>query len=230
MTGTGRTGTATTFWASLGAGDRAELSRLGTNVVRPADTQLLAQGEASDYLIVVLHGWIKVAAHSSGGYRALLALRGPGDLLGEQAGLEGRRRGASLHTATDVSLLQVTADRFSELARRRSSVGRSVEQSLSRRLREADVQRAGITEPVSVRLAAVLLDLCERCGEPGRGPAEVRIGLPLSQDDLAGLVLSSRRSVSRVLEDWRGRGVIVTGRRALSVMSVDRLKMLGSDG
>ena len=218
----------TTFWSSLGAEDRAELSQLGTNVVRPADTQLFAQGDASDYLIVVLHGWIKVTSHSSGGYRALLALRGPGDLLGEQAGLEGRRRGASLHTATDVSLLHVTADRFSEFARRRSAVGRSVEQSLSRRLREADLQRAGVTEPVSVRLAAVLLDLCERCGEPGRHAGEVRIALPLSQDDLAGLVLSSRRSVTRVLEHWRGQGVIATGRRALSITSLDRLKTLSS--
>ncbi|MDW4910393.1 hypothetical protein RB628_34960 [Streptomyces sp. ADMS] len=36
---------------------------------------------------VLLRGWVKVVAQSYAGYRALLALRGPGELLGEQAGL-----------------------------------------------------------------------------------------------------------------------------------------------
>jgi CRP-like cAMP-binding protein len=215
-----------TFWSSLEAQDRATLSGLGTRVGVAADTQLFAQGDSSDYLLVVLHGWVKVVSHSSGGYRALLALRGPGDLLGEQAGLDGRRRTASLHAATDVTLLQLTAARFQHFARTRPSVNRALEQTLSRRLQEADQQRAGINEPVSARLAALLLDLADKCAEPGPTAGELRIGLPLSQDDLAGLLLSSRRTVSRVLEQWRGQGLVTTGRRSLHVLQPDRLKAL----
>jgi CRP-like cAMP-binding protein len=51
-----------------------------------------------------------------------------------------------------------------------------------------------------------------------------RLALALSQDDLAGLLLTSRRTVSRVLEQWRAQGWIVTGRQYLSVRSVDQLK------
>lgn len=32
------------------------------------------------HLVVLLHGWVKVVAQSHAGYRALLALRGPGEL------------------------------------------------------------------------------------------------------------------------------------------------------
>ncbi|ELP68016.1 Crp/Fnr family transcriptional regulator [Streptomyces turgidiscabies] len=222
-TGTGSRRPAT-FWDALAPADRTAVLRGATRVSLPADEQFLTQGEDSDHLVVLLRGWVKVVAQSHAGYRALLALRGPGELLGEQAGLERRRRSASLHTATPVDLLHLPAVRFQALARSSAGVAAALEQTLSGRLREADLQRTGITEPVPVRLAALLLDLAERCGHPDPDGTGVRITLPLSQDDLAGLVLSSRRTVSRVLEQWRGQGWIVTGRQALLIRSVDQLK------
>jgi CRP-like cAMP-binding protein len=216
------------FWEALEPADRTALAEGTTVVSLPADRLLLAQGDGSDHLIVLLHGWIKVVAQSHAGYRALLALRGPGELLGEQAGLEGRRRSASLLAATPVEVLQVQAARFHALARARPGIAAALEQTLSQRLREADVQRTGITEPVPARLAALLLDLVERCGHPEPDGTGHRIGLPLSQDDLAGLLLTSRRTVSRVLEQWRAQGWVVTGRQSLKVCSVDRLKLLAA--
>ncbi|MFI6856103.1 Crp/Fnr family transcriptional regulator [Streptomyces sp. NPDC050416] len=212
------------FWEALDPDDRAALLRASAQRSQPADRRLLAQGEDSDHLIVLLRGWIKVVAESHAGYRALLALRGAGELLGEQAGLERRRRSASLLTATTVDVLQVTAARFHGLARARPGIAAALEQTLSQRLREADLQRTGITEPVPARLAALLLDLAERCGHPSPDGTGRRIGLPLSQDDLAGLLLTSRRTVSRVLEQWRSQGWVVTGRQTLVVRSMDQLK------
>ncbi|WP_112469650.1 Crp/Fnr family transcriptional regulator [Streptomyces triticisoli] len=216
------------FWEALEPADRAALAEDTTVTSLPADRLLLAQGEDSDHLLVLLRGWVKVVAQSPAGYRALLALRGPGELLGEQAGLEGRRRSASLLAATPVDVVPVRAARFHAVARARPGIAAALEQTLSQRLREADLQRTGMTEPVPARLAALLLDLVERCGRPEPdGPGRC-IGLPLSQDDLAGLLLTSRRTVSRALEQWRAQGWVVTGRQSLLVRSVDRLKLLAA--
>ncbi|GAA2273567.1 Crp/Fnr family transcriptional regulator [Streptomyces ruber] len=212
------------FWEALAPADRTVLLRSAAQRSVPAGRQLLAQGEDSDHLIVLLRGWVKVVAQSPSGYRALLALRGPGELLGEQAGLDRRCRSASLLTATTVEVLHVTAARFLGLVRSRPSLATALEQTLSQRLREADVQRTGITEPVPARLAALLLDLAERCGHPEPDGTGRRIALSLSQDDLAGLLLTSRRTVSRVLEQWRSAGWVVTGRQSLLVRSAERLK------
>ncbi|BBA95449.1 putative transcriptional regulator with cyclic nucleotide-binding domain [Actinacidiphila reveromycinica] len=218
------------FWSALGDDDRTALEGLARRGGVVADRQLFAQGDPSDDLIVVVRGWIKVVSHSTGGYRALLALRGPGDLLGEQAGIAGHRRTAALHTATEVDLLWFTAERFHAYARDHPAVTRALEQTLSGRLHEADRQRAHIAEPVAGRLAALLLDLAARCGEPGEAPGEIRIALPLSQEDLAGLLLSSLRTVSRVLEQWRAEGLIVTGRRSLRLPAPQRLEGLTAPG
>ncbi|WP_225891518.1 Crp/Fnr family transcriptional regulator [Streptomyces dioscori] len=214
----------TTFWEVLEPSDQDALRRAAIHTSLPADEQFLAQGEETDHLVVLLNGWVKVVAQSHAGYRALLALRGPGELLGEQAGLERRRRSASLHTATSVELLHLPARRFHAIAHGNVRVAGALQQTLSQRLREADLQRTGITEPVPTRLAALLLDLAERCGYSEPDGTGRRIALPLSQDDLAGLILSSRRTVSRVLEQWRGQGWIVTGRQSLLIRSVDQLK------
>lgn len=212
------------FWEALEPAERAAVLRAGVRVVSDPERQFLTQGEDSDHLIVLLHGWVKVIAQSHTGYRALLALRGPGELLGEQASVERGRRSASLVTAGQAELLHLPAARFHTLARSHPGIAAALEQTLSQRLREADLQRAGINEPVPARLAALLLDLVERCGTPEPDGTGCRISLALSQDDLAGLLLTSRRSVTRVLEQWRRAGWIVTGRQTLSVRSVDQLK------
>ncbi|NEC87416.1 cyclic nucleotide-binding domain-containing protein [Streptomyces sp. SID12501] len=134
-TGTGSRRPAT-FRAALASADRAAAPRVATRVSLPADEQFLAQGEDSDHLVVLLCG--------------------PSELLGEQAGLEGRRRPASLRTTTPADLLHLPA---------RSSTGVTAapEQTLSGRLREADIQRTGITEPVRGWCSA------RGHGEPGAG-------------------------------------------------------------
>ena len=213
-----------TFWSLLDDADRAAVRAIGTPRELGGDRVLFAQDEDSDYLLVVLRGCVKVVTHTATGYRAVLGLRGPGDLLGEQAGLEGRPRSAALCTVTPTRVLLLGLQRFRALAAARPGIARAVDQVLSRRLREADEMRVSTADAVPVRLAALLLELAERYGEPGSGAGEVRITLPLSQDDLAGLVVSSRRTVSRVLEQWRGLGWITTGRQSLLIRALDRLK------
>jgi CRP/FNR family cyclic AMP-dependent transcriptional regulator len=213
-----------TFWSLLDDADRAAVRAIGTPRDLGGDRILFAQDEDSDYLLIVVRGCVKVVTDTATGYRAVLGLRGPGDLLGEQAGLEGRPRSAALSTVTPTRVLLLGLHRFRALSAARPGVGRAVDQVLSRRLRESDQLRVSTADPVPVRLAALLLELAERYGEPGHGAGEVRITLPLSQDDLAGLVVSSRRTVSRVLEQWRAFGWVTTGRQSLLLTAVDRLK------
>jgi CRP/FNR family cyclic AMP-dependent transcriptional regulator len=213
-----------TFWSLLDDADRSAVRAIGSPRALGGDRLLFAQDDDSDYLLIVLRGCVKVVTHTATGYRAVLGLRGPGDLLGEQAGLEGRPRSAALYTVTPTRVLLLGLQRFRVLSGSRPGVARAVDQVLSRRLRESDQLRVAAAEPVPVRLAVLLLELAERFGEPGPGAGEVRITLPLSQDDLAGLVVSSRRTVSRVLEQWRGLGWITTGRQSLLIRALDRLK------
>ncbi|MGA5820531.1 Crp/Fnr family transcriptional regulator [Kitasatospora sp. NPDC094028] len=214
------------FWRLLDAGARERLRASARPVDYPAGAALLQQHERSDHLLVIERGCVKVLVESGGGYRAILAIRGPGDLLGEQAGLDGGSRSATLHALTDVTALHIPLSRFGALKQADPAVAHALQQVLSGRLREADQQRAATGSAVArPRLAALLLELADRYGT--RAPTgEVRIALPLSQDDLAGLVLSSRRTVNRLLEEWREAGWLRTGRLAIELHRPEALARL----
>ncbi len=185
---------------------------------------LLRKGDASDHLLVVGRGCVKVVASTSRGYEAVLAIRGTGDLLGEQAAFDGSPRSASVLALTSTRALLLPLSDFDALCRTEAAVARALRHTQSDRLRQADRRRvAAGAEGTGERLAALLLDLGERYGSRCVDGG-LLVGLPLSQDDLAGLVLASRRSVSRVLEQWRGRGWVTTGRNRLIIEDPDALK------
>ncbi|MFI8459551.1 Crp/Fnr family transcriptional regulator [Kitasatospora sp. NPDC085464] len=214
------------FWHLLDAPARAELAAVARRVHYPAGDSLLQQHELSDHLLVVERGCVKVLVESGAGYRAILAIRGDGDLLGEQAGLDGGSRSATLHALTDVIALHIPLSRFGPIKRDNPVVAQALQQVLSGRLREADQQRAATgSGVVRTRLAALLLELAERYGD-STPTGEVKISLPLSQDDLAGLVLSSRRTVNRLLEEWRDAGWLRTGRRVIELNRPEELAEL----
>ncbi|MFD9607252.1 Crp/Fnr family transcriptional regulator [Streptomyces sp. NBC_01224] len=218
------------FWSLLDDAARVQLRDIGSMVAFPPKDTLLRQYDLTDHLLVVRRGCAKVAANSAGGYQAVLAIRNAGDLLGEQAALDGGPRSATLTSLTRVEALMIPSSLFRAAARSTPVIAFALQQVLSERLREADGHRAAAgSEAVQARLAALLLELGGEYGRP-EGNGSVLITLPLSQDDFAGLVLSSRRTVSRVFEQWRGRGWVTTGRNKLTIDRPDELKRLSSSG
>jgi CRP-like cAMP-binding protein len=90
---------------------------------------------------------------------------------------------------------------------------------LAERLRDADRKRIEFgAQDTTGRVAARLIELAERFGE-STANGEIHIALPLSQEELAGWVGSSREAVSKALGVLRGAGEIRTSR--LSVVVVD---------
>ncbi|WP_256961872.1 Crp/Fnr family transcriptional regulator [Streptomyces sp. NRRL B-24572] len=218
------------FWSLLDEDTRAELIGIGSMVTFPPKETLLRQYDLTDHVLVVRRGCVKVAANSAAGYQAVLAIRNAGDLLGEQAALDGGPRSATLTSLTRVEALMIPSLLFRAAARASPTLGLALQQVLSERLREADGYRAAAgSEAVQARLAALLLELGAEYGRPA-GDGSVLIALPLSQDDFAGLVLSSRRTVSRVFEQWRGHGWVTTGRNRLTIDRWDELKRLTGTG
>ncbi|MTE19435.1 helix-turn-helix domain-containing protein [Streptomyces sp. TRM43335] len=219
----------TAFWSVLDPPARTELLRLGEERSYAPREVLLHQHEESEHVLVLRRGHVKVTAASHLGYEAVLGIRDPGDLLGEQACLEGRPRSATVTALTDASALIVPARAFTAAQRSMPTIATGVQSVLSARLREADRYRTAVgAGSVQARLASLLLDLAERYGAP-LGSGETVVRLPLSQDDLSGLVLSSRRTVSRVLEQWRRQGWVRTGRHRLVIGDPDALKRTAED-
>jgi CRP-like cAMP-binding protein len=215
------------FVGMLPLADRAELRRIGQRRFFAAGSIMVQQDERSNHIFVILHGCVKVDCASGEGYHTVLALRDAGDLIGELASMDGSPRSATLCALTDVDTLLITAARFEMLRRSRPAVDLAVRRLLTTRLRESDRSLATVGAGSAVgRLARILLRLGRRYGTPENGG--VRIGLPLSQDDLAGLTYTSQRTIGRLLAEWRDAGWIITGRRSMLLLDLEALDALRS--
>jgi len=214
------------FADALEPADRAALLALGHRRAAAPGEVLLAQGDPSDRVLLILSGRVKVAIATHRGHSVVLAFRGPGALVGEQATLDGRPRGATVSAVEPVELLLVAASAFRRYLLEHPAATLVLLAELSTRLRDADGKRAGhVTGDTTARVAARLVELCEQYGsldEAGRAGIEIR--LPMSQDELAGWSGASLEAAAKALRALRSAGWIETGRRRIVVRDLEALR------
>jgi CRP/FNR family cyclic AMP-dependent transcriptional regulator len=204
-------------WLDLSA--RARPKRL------PRGAYLLVEGAHSDVVYVLVSGRVKVLSATSEGIESVLALRGPGTLLGELSAIDNAPRSASVVAIDPVETLVLTSRAFTEFLLAQPRVGLVLVRTLISRVREADRRRTefGALDTTS-RVALRLVELAERFGADKEATGQVRITVPITQDELASWVGASREAAVKALRLLRARGWIETERRGLVVRDLDALK------
>ncbi|MGH4010210.1 MAG: Crp/Fnr family transcriptional regulator [Pseudonocardiaceae bacterium] len=192
----------------------------------PANTVLFHDGDLSDFAVFLISGWVKVSTDSLNGHEALLAIRGPGDVLGELAAVDGRPRSATVRTLMPARAAMLSADRFVSRLRQRPDIAIALLGDVADRLRDSDSRRLGFgAHTVPERLATYLLELAQRHGTSVDGGTEIDV--PLSQRELAGAIGASREAVAHCLRILRERRVVVTRRRRVVVLQPEVLRSIG---
>ncbi|MFE3454114.1 Crp/Fnr family transcriptional regulator [Nonomuraea sp. NPDC059194] len=182
---------------------------------------VMTEGDTADWVLLLLEGRVKVSSHTGGGTEVVLAVRGPGGLLGEMSAIDGSPRSATVTALEPVG--GVVVHDFAGFLRAHGRVAVLLMQLVTGRLRDADRKRVeyGAFDTTG-RVATRLVELAERYGEPTT--AGLRVALPLSQDELAGWTGASREAVSKALRTLRDRGLIETGRRRVMIHDLEGLR------
>ena len=213
------------FVALLDEADRAAFLQAGRPRRYRAGQALLLAGDHSDHVLCLLLGGAKISVDTPDGHELLLGIRGQGDLIGELAAVDavGSTRSANVVALSALDTIVLTGDEFRRFLRSHPGAAEALAVTLVRRLRQADRKRIEFGSlDTPRRVAHVLVDLAESHGQTT--PEGVLIDLPLSQEELAGLISASRESVARGLAGLRDRGLITTARRAITVLDLAGLR------
>jgi CRP/FNR family cyclic AMP-dependent transcriptional regulator len=183
---------------------------------------LFVEGDRAERVFLVQRGWVVISCVGAGGREVVLAVSGPGDVIGELSAFDGRPRSATAVAADDVEAVVASSE---ALTRALAEPGAALELIgvLAARLRD-DTRKVVdfATLSTSGRIAWRLSELADRFGEP---VAEgVSVALPLSQDQLASWCGASREAAVRALRALRMLGVISTGRRSVVVHDPEQLR------
>lgn len=201
--------------------------RAATPATYRAGQALLHQGQQPSQVHILTRGRVTILRTTHDGHEILLALRGPGDTLGELAALDPAPHVATANAIDEVSCLTLPADTFRTFVHHHPKVLAALVQLLARRLREADRRLVEArTEDVLTRLSRHLLELGARYGRAGE--AGLDLDIPLSQEQLAAWIGTTRESVSLALGELRGRQAVMTARRRVTLVDVDVLRELAT--
>jgi CRP/FNR family transcriptional regulator, cyclic AMP receptor protein len=203
--------------------DRHELEgRAGRRRFKAGST-LMHEGSPSSEVLLLLSGWVKVTITTDEGREIVLQFCGPGDLVGELSVIDQGARSATAEALEPVEALALSAAEFRAMIETRPTLASSLLRSLVRRFRDADRKRIEFAAAQTLgRVAARLVELVDRHGEPSDGGIEIT--LPISQEELAGWTGSSREAVAKALHTLRSLGLIRTERRHIFVLDEEALR------
>ena len=140
---------------------------------------LFNEGDIADRVVVILDGNVKVSYFTDEGKEVVLAVRGPGDLLGELSALDAEPLSATVTAMGPVEALVLSADAFTDFLRRVPDAALLLLRTLSRKLRDADRKRVEFAELDTIgRVARRLVELAERFGAPAVDGVQIDLGLP----------------------------------------------------
>ena len=185
---------------------------------------LFERGDAGDGCYWLRRGVLKVSVESAKAEERILAILGPGAIVGELAMIDELPRSATVHAVRPSELTFISRAAFTELLRGSPQLYADIVKTLAARLRQSDEDMVASTFlSVSARVARALLQFARHLGEE-IGPGQLQIRHRITQNDLAAMAGVARESVSRTLADWRRRKVLDRATRAGYVVDKARLE------
>ena len=214
------------FLRQLGPDDADALLALARRRRIKRNDTILRAGAAGDEVVIVLDGRVKLTAYGPDRREVVIALRGPGELLGEMAALGGQRRTATAVAVDDAEVGFLHADELRDFLHDHPDAALVMIRMLVRRLSDATRDVVDLATRDSVgRIAKRLLELAAEHGAPTTGGGGgVRIELSLSQDELARWTGATRETVSRALRLMRQLGWVATDHRTVTVLDAEALR------
>ena len=155
---------------------------------------LFAEGDEPDFLCVVSSGRIAIAKRSLDGRESVVALMERGDVFGEMGLFDGGVRSAEARALEPSELIELPYAPLTAVYESRPALLWGVVRLLAGRLRSTDSALAdSVFLDVTGRTAKRLLELAGDADE---------FALPITQEELAGMVGASRERVNKAIASF----------------------------
>jgi len=191
----------------------------------PAESVLFMEGQASQGLMLIVSGKVKLSTASADGRTIVVRMAGPGEVLGLSASVVGRPSELTAETLEPTRIKIIPRESFKQWLRAHPELAFQIAQELAEEYNNTCQQLRSmlLSHTATQRLARTLLQLVRNTG-PGN---EVRASFSLTHQEIAEMIGSSRETVTRLLSSLRHRGMIEIEDSTLIVRNREGLRELG---
>lgn len=187
------------------------------------NTVVFHENDPAAAFYLVKSGRVKIYKTGPEGREQVLSILGDGQIFGDVPAFDGGPYPASAATMADSEIYLIRSEDFQALVRQHPEVALKIIRVLGQRLRQSmELVRDLSFKQVPHRLAGLLVKLAAEYGTESE--AGLLIELPLSRQELADIVGTSRETITRELKKMEREGMIVVDRRQLTINDPERLR------
>ncbi len=217
----------TDFVQHLNAGELAALDALGRRERFARNDFVFRAGGPGRTVYFLRSGRVKIYQPSAPGREVILWFCLPGEIFGLAEVARGGGRSVSAVACEPCEVLCVAQEQFMAFVEERPRVALLSMQVLSSRLRVLGEMHANlVSDDVDTRIAKLILRLAARHGV--RRGTELVLALPLTHQEIADMVGTTRQTVTSCLGNLKRRGVLAIDSHRLVIESEELLASLAA--
>lgn len=189
----------------------------------PMATVCFEEGDDARNFYVLLDGVVRVTRSTSDGENVVMLHIAPGELFGIASAYDNTTYHATARPASDCVVLSWPSELWDEYVRSYPGFKSASSRAIGTRMEELQdkvVEMA--TLKVEKRIAQALLRLADQLGE--RTADGIKIGFPITRQDISEMTGTTLHSVSRCMSKWQKDGIISSTRQGILVQRPAELR------
>jgi CRP/FNR family cyclic AMP-dependent transcriptional regulator len=206
--------------------DLAAMAAEMDDVRLDAGARVIQAGATDDTVFLIVGGTVRISVCHPGGLDVVIAMLGPGDVVGELSALDSAGRSADVVAMEATHLLALSHEALDRFLVGIPTLTHNLLRLLARRVRLSTEQIQALCALDALgKVARQLLVFADQYGESG--PDGQVIPMRLTQSDLGGMVGVSRERVNQVVGVLRRKRLVSVGPDyRVTVHDADKLRQL----
>ncbi len=181
--------------------------------------------DSADGVFFLAEGRIQLSSYTAEGKQTVLGFIEPGEIFGELALIHFGVREEHAEAITKSLVIWIPASDMKSVMEQSAALAFGMTRLMGLRRQRIERRLKNLMfRSTRDRILHLLCELAEQYGR--RDPAGVLIGIPLSHQDVANLIGSTRETVTTLLGEMQDEGLISVGRKRILVRNPQRLAKL----
>ena len=200
----------------------AEFASLKFRRAYPRSSTIFVEGQPALGVYLLCSGRVKLSTYSEEGKAIILRVAEPGEMLGLSAVISATPYEKTAQTSEDCSVSFIKRKDFLAFLERHPKAAFNALQQMSNNYQKAHslICSLALSSSVGDKFARLLLQWCAHSANGG----PVRISRNYTHGEIADMIGTSRETVTRLIKDFKGRGLITLSKTELCIPDRVRLK------
>lgn len=205
----------------------ARVDEIAVHRVFRKKTIIFLEGAEKEAIYFILDGLVKAYKTDLEGHEQIVSLLQTGDMFPHTGFFDEKPYPATTKALVDTHVLTVPIHAFQQLMMEMPPLVFRLIDVMGDKIRELQEKLQHLTgHDVNDRLVYLLTQFADKYGQADG--SEVRIELPVTNQELAGLIGTSRETVNRLLNQLKKMRILNTRRSEILILDIDALKRWGT--